>query len=328
MKNSIKSIVFLICGYCFSQSEVVQIEYFIEDDLGVGLNTLVAVTSGEDIEANILAAIPENIEAGNHKMFYRVKDENNHWSHTVRRNLFVAAPEINNSVLKGEYIIDQDFAFGTGTSFEIDPQETDIEQAFLTAIPNNLSLGYHKLFGRVQDATGSWSHTFRRNIQVAGNNDPVEIVDIEYFFVDGGDPTFGLATPEIPEVEADISETFRVDYPAGNYDFEDVLFVRVKDSEGHWSQTTILDEIDENLSVAITESVGLSVFPNPFKDKLFLISKEATIYNSRLYDNLGRLVFTSNKFQKEFNLIDLQTGVYFLNVQTDQGVTTIRIVKK
>lgn len=53
---------------------------------------------------------------------------------------------------------------------------------------------------------------------------------------------------------------FNVPYPEGDYDFNDVLYVRVKTANGLWSQTTILDLIDPDLAVDKLANNTIAIF--------------------------------------------------------------------
>jgi PKD repeat protein len=79
---------------------------------------------------------------------------------------------------------------------------------------------------------------------------------------------------------------------------------------------------------------NLSIYPIPTKDLLdvsfeFSGSKSLDI---KLVNTLGQLIYTESaenslgKYHKVFSLINYPTGVYYLQIQTDQGVVTRKIV--
>ncbi|MEZ4792219.1 MAG: T9SS type A sorting domain-containing protein [Gelidibacter sp.] len=311
----------------FAQTNATQIEYAIDTDTGVGLNTLLNITQGVDITESILASIPANTSVGYHKLFVRIKDENGQWSHTVRKNIQVVPPQVSAMVVEGEYLLDADSSYGTATPFNINPQTEDITQAFLAQVPANTPIGYHKLYGRVKDSYGKWSQTFRKNIQVVDNGVPT-VVEIEYFF--GSDPEFGNASAvAIANPQVDGSWTFTVPYPAGPYNLNDVLFVRAKDSKNEWSQTTILDEVDPNLSIGQMDGLtGVSVFPNPFNETLYLkLPEQMTLHSIEIYALSGQLMYRSTEQITQFQLNNLSSGFYLLKLDTNQGVGTYKLIK-
>jgi hypothetical protein len=313
---------------CHAQATVTTVEYFIDADNGVGLNTLVAINEGDDITAAILATIPSSISIGHHKLYLRTKDSDNRWSQTLRNSIEVIPTQIQNNIVTGEYFLNVDPFYASGTKFQINPQNTDINQAFLVQIAQNATLGFHKVYGRVKDTHGNWSLTFRKNIQVVENSNKT-IVAIEYFF--GDDLEFGNNTAVTVETpEADGTWFFNVPYPAGPYSFDDVLFVRVKNSNQIWSQTAILDEIDPNLSVhQIIGNNFLKVYPNPVKHVLNITSSlNFDIQNISLHDITGRNIFSTTDNKRTLNLSYLNTGMYTLVLTTTIGNASYKIIKQ
>src|SRR6185312_13340957 len=86
---------------------IVQVEYFIDSDLGVGNNTLVNVNPSPDstysLNINLASYLP-----GYHKLYIRTKDDKGNWSLTARRNIQVFAPYMKTTIISGEYFIDTD----------------------------------------------------------------------------------------------------------------------------------------------------------------------------------------------------------------------------
>ncbi|APY10792.1 hypothetical protein BWZ22_05855 [Seonamhaeicola sp. S2-3] len=310
-----------------AQSNATQIEYFLDVDNGFGQNTVLDIASPDiDIAETVLADIPSGISAGYHKLYIRVKDVNGNWSQTIRKHIEIVAPFVENNIVMGEYYIDDtDTGYGNSTTFPINPEEQDIEQAFTAQIAANVSLGYHKLFGRIKDSYGNWSHTFRKNIQVYLNPD-TDIVEIEYFFEDD----FGFSTKSIESIStpsADGAWTFNVSYPTGNYNFNDNLFVRVKDSNNKWSITTILDEI-ESLSIDTYLQEKTLIYPNPFSDNLFIkLPDNQTILKTKIYNNLGQVVYTSSKNNSNIKLDSIPNGLYVLVLESESGKAAFKIIK-
>lgn len=327
MKRIISTAIALALTYCIhAQSNATQIEYFLDTDNGIGLNTVLDITSPDtDITQSVLADIPAATPLGYHKLYIRVKDADGNWSLTTRKHIEIVASTTQNNIVLGEYFIDEDPEFGTATSFAINPEEEDVAQAFSAQILANTSIGYHKLYGRVKDSRGNWSHTFRKNIEVYLN--PVKnIVEIEYFF--DGDMEFGnnnivsIGTPE-----ADGSWTFNVPYPEGSYDFNDVLFIRVKDSNNSWSITTVVDEV---ASLGIEDNLlkSTKIYPNPFEDAINIISaKSLSIKNITIYNTLGKVVHRQNFDSHQLDLGFLPQGVYFLQLTSTSGKASYKIVK-
>jgi hypothetical protein len=327
MKRTILTAILLaIAISAYSQSNTVQVEYFLDTDNGFGMNTVLDITSPNiDITETILADIPSSASIGYHKLYIRAKDDDGNWSQTIRKNIEIFAPNENNIVL-GEYFIDVDPEFGEAITFDINLQNQDIEQAFEAQILGSTALGYHKLYGRVQDSYGNWSHTFRKNIEVYLNPD-TNIVEIEYFFDE--DLEFGnntIVTIDTPE--ADGTWSFDVPYPSGVYSFDDVLFVRVKDSNGKWSITTILDEIGSlGIRDRLLETVTIS--PNPFANEIDINTAIAIdITGITVYDITGKKVYSSFENLRRVDLSSLEIGTYILIVKTETQNGAFKIIKQ
>ncbi len=311
-----------------AQENITQVEYFLDADLGMGANTVLDIKSGVDIETSIVANIPTDIKSGHHKLFIRTKHSDGKWSHTARKNLNIVDPAVHNKIVAGEYFIDGDPAHTFALSFEVAQQNMDIEQEFMAAISADLTTGYHKLFARLRDANGHWSQTFRKNIEVTEDNETPQITEIEYFF--DSDPTFGKATVlKLDDTAADVSYTFSVAYEADSYSFDNVLYVRAKDSNGNWSLTTALDEIDENLGIATLVQNTFTLYPNPVNDLLHIDSQEnVKILGYSMYDLNGKKVFIFDANKDTYDLSELDSGMYILQIKTNKGAASYKIIKK
>ena len=325
------AILLAIAMGIYAQPNVTQVEYFLDADNGIGMNTILDITSPDvDIIDAVLANIPPSTSIGYHKLYIRVKDENGHWSQTVRKHIEIAAPLTANNVVMGEYFLDEDYGYGAATSFTINPQEEDIEQAFSAQIAGTTTLGYHKLFGRVQDNNGNWSLTFRKNIEVYLNPD-TNIVEIEYFF--DSDLEFGNNTiVSIDEPEVDGTWNFYVPFPEGPYDVnvDGPLFVRAKDSNDKWSITTTLDEVDPNLSVSeVVENSLFKVYPNPTDGFINISSSvDITITNTVIYDLTGKTLYQSKQNLHQLDVSSFPSGIYILNLTSDKGSASYKLIKK
>ena len=68
-----------------------------------------------------------------------------------------------------------------------------------------------------------------------------------------------------------------------------------------------------------------SMYPNP-TDNLFTVSLRDNIQfkKLRIYDNLGKYILSSDK--KEVNIEKLSKGMYFVEITTDQGKATKKLL--
>ncbi len=213
---------------------VVQLEYFFDTDMGVGNNKVLNVTPSADGTFPFTAII-SNLSVGYHKLYIRTKDSNGKWSLTTRNNVEVFTPDAKVSLVSGEYFIDTDPGYGNANAIAITAPDSMLLQNF-PAVTSGLSVGYHKLYGRLKDNLGRWSLTFRRNIEVY-KNDTNYVTKAEYFFkTDSG---YGNCT-DVTFAKPSADSSFVLNIPL-NAVTNDTLFVRVYDNKGKWSLTAIKD---------------------------------------------------------------------------------------
>lgn len=87
----------------------------------------------------------------------------------------------------------------------------------------------------------------------------------------------------------------------------------------------------EEIEVAIPtikQPTTPNIYPNPFSDKLYIDLKEtATI---TIYNNIGKIILTTTKppNQKYIDLSHLNTGIYYLQIETPTNRSTQKILKQ
>jgi hypothetical protein len=86
--------------------------------------------------------------------------------------------------------------------------------------------------------------------------------------------------------------------------------------------------VDRPLSTNSFFSNNFSVYPNPASDVVNISVKNNVIVSqTELTDINGRVVKSTNGFTSQINVSELNAGVYFLKITTDQGVGSSKIVK-
>ena len=77
---------------------------------------------------------------------------------------------------------------------------------------------------------------------------------------------------------------------------------------------------------------NLSVWPNPAADRVFIgvESGNVTIGKVELFSVYGRLLQTVevNAATAELSVVGLATGTYFAKVYTDNGIATVKVVRR
>lgn len=231
-----RTILITACLACvthlsFGQT-VIQVEYFLDEDIGFGNNTLVNVMPSPDGSFPFTVNL-SNASIGYHKLYIRTKDSTGKWSITSARNIEVVSPP-GAVILKGEYFFDVDPGYDAAHPIAISPQDSAILENF-TAVVTGLTPGYHKLYIRMKDVNAKWSLTRRHNI---------ELINIPVSFVKGGEYFFNTD----PGVGNAIAVIFSTPLPDGAFPFSipleniptgsHTLYLRVKDSvNDYWSHT-------------------------------------------------------------------------------------------
>ena len=82
------------------------------------------------------------------------------------------------------------------------------------------------------------------------------------------------------------------------------------------------------INVAETEDVNVMIYPNPAKDVVKVTTVNGQQSTVKVYNTLGMLVeeIEINSNETEINVSDYNPGVYFFNIQTENGNVTKKIV--
>jgi hypothetical protein len=259
MKYSLLIALLLISKMAAIGQNVVQAEYFIDQDAGVGNNNLITLVNPSADGNYNLSINLTGLSIGYHKLYIRTKDSDGNWSFTTRRNIEITSSNVNKKITGGEYFFDTDPGFNAASAITVSPQDSVILQNFNT-VTNGLPVGYHKLYIRLKDIDGNWSLTARRNVEVI-NTAVYVIAGAEYFF--NTDPSAGNANPvsfSLPA--ADSSFNFKIPLsaiPTGAH----TLYIRARDSvNSNWSLTQWQSD-----SVITTVQTGLWSDINTWSNK-------------------------------------------------------------
>ena len=83
------------------------------------------------------------------------------------------------------------------------------------------------------------------------------------------------------------------------------------------------------LTTGISENneTGTAIYPNPATDVLNVIS-ENNISKVEIFNVQGQMVKAVNGNVSSLSISDMNAGVYFVKVTTDQGTATHKLIKK
>lgn len=211
---------------------VTQLEYFFDSDPGFGNGTSISVTE-VDGEVNYEGSIiTSSLSRGLHTLFIRAKNSDDEWGLTIKKLILVDQGEAR-EIEALEYFFDEDPGHGSGTAIPIAASAQIDKEAMLST--EGLSVGLHTIFIRAKFTDGNWGMPIKKLILI-DQSDPVlvsNIISAEYFF--NTDPGFASATAIPIETGTDIETTFTI--PGANLPIGDqILYIRVQDSDGVWGQ--------------------------------------------------------------------------------------------
>ena len=91
-------------------------------------------------------------------------------------------------------------------------------------------------------------------------------------------------------------------------------------------ETTIYSE-DCNLGIEDNLPSQLTIYPNPTKGFIHIESNH-TINSIKVFDVLGKLVFQENNQVNQIDISSLDHGLFFVKIETDQGISTQKVLKQ
>ena len=131
---------------------------------------------------------------------------------------------------------------------------------------------------------------------------------------------------EIPDTEAPRCAYNRNE--GNNYVF-DVIAKAEPVNEYLWQIPNIKFVFDDSYSIE-ENTASFNIYPNPVKDELF-IAAEVQVKEVAIYDIYGRQTMSQQvnetTSQQVVDVAGLETGVYFVNVKTDNGNIVKRFIK-
>lgn len=246
---SLPLLAFLLAAFLLQQQaalaqvKIVRIEYYVDNDPGIGIATAISITPAAQLSNLSLSLNPASLSAGLHWVGIRAKDSLGRWSLT-NRLLFLKPFPINantNALPPITYVegyLDNNSVLGASTNSLGLPSSSNISNAIYPLDPSGLTPGVHQFNFRARDSLGNWS-LFQRLLFIkpyAGSSAVSAIPSIAYaeWFIDT-DPGFGSGTAVSLTPSTNISNAIIPVNPAGLTQGVHQFNLRAKDSLGNWS---------------------------------------------------------------------------------------------
>jgi hypothetical protein len=225
--------LFAVFDYLTIQ-DIVQMEYYVDNDPGYGNGRQVSVSAGS-LVTSLFTIDLTGVAPGIHLLVARCKNALNQWSQVGHYSFLSAAPGFEN-IAGLEYYIDNDPGYGKGIPVTITPGK-NVTQGFIIDL-TGVSPGIHKLITRCKNSADQWSQIGHYPF-ISVNPVIGDILQIEYF-VDT-DPGFGKAIPLSITPGNTVTKVFTPDL-SGLSDGIHLLCLRSRNIYNCWSslEKTIL----------------------------------------------------------------------------------------
>jgi hypothetical protein len=218
----------LFYKYPSAGQDIVQLEYFIDNDPGIGLATQIPITANDSID--IIASINlTGVQQGHHRLFIRAKSANGYWSYAPKHEFFM----VGQNVVKLEYFWNTDPGVNMATNVPITAAPV-IDVSF-SPITTGLTPGFNVLYVRAKNEGNMWSMPIQKSIFFTINA-PQNAAAMEYFI--DADPGLGMGTSVPVSNDDSLEVTFHVNLQNVSTGLHR-LFVRAKDKHGYWGNTAI-----------------------------------------------------------------------------------------
>ncbi len=110
----------------------------------------------------------------------------------------------------------------------------------------------------------------------------------------------------------------------------------VEVSNGNGNGCSSTSEIEDVSTLSVSDFIknNFKIFPNPFSDNITIVKNTSiNLINAKIHDVNGRLIklvdLTNAVEQRvNINVSELSSGVYFMNISSQQGQGTVKIVKQ
>lgn len=247
--------------------------------------------------------------------------------------LSIALCAAQSSVTQAEYFWDTDPGVGLATA--VQAADGNFNSAFEQLTSTGIAVpgaGLHKFCIRVKDNTGQWGPVFMNIINITQpNTSPImSVLQAEYFW--DTDPGVGLGTAVLA-ADGNFDSAFEqltksgIALPAVGLH---VFNIRVKDNTGQWGPVfRNVVSVQTTLDAPQFDLRNIVVYPNPVKD-ILNVSFDNAINSVSIYNMVGQQVFTKsvNANEDTINVSGLTSGTYFVKVQAEDKVKTLKIIKE
>lgn len=325
MKRIITSLACLIFAWTLSAQNIVEAEYFWDQDPGFGNGIALSVDGGTDEINQNYSISTVGLPQGRHTLCVRTKSADGYWSIIKREPVFV------HSFSEAEYFWDQDPGFGNGSTLALNSDNDDLTSNY-TIPTTGVREGHHILYTRARGTGDAWSIATAHPVYIEN-----KVVAAEYYW--NSDPGVGngtaldIGTPSSEITFTDDISTVGLDTTVDIH----CLVVRTQAMNDSWS--VMLDTCLFLGPVGVDEwniASSLNMYPNPANTTLRISFESPTIekINYSIYNSAGQVVMnkgfipTSTTITEDIDVRAFEAGVYFISMQSADKTVQLIFVKE
>lgn len=312
------------------ESNILEMEYFIDTDPGFGAATSVPVNStGKELTLDFTAGL-QSLDPGIHQVFFRAKDGAGRWSTVVFNTFFmIKLPDTGKSDIQAtEYFIDNDPGFGAAISVPVTSPGTELSLD-LTADLQGLDPGIHQVFFRAKDGAGRWGSVISSTFFMVNipPSEKLNIQELEYFIDD--DPGYGNAIQlDLPSPGLEIEIDFNISM-SGLSDGDHVIYLRAKNAANQWGQLFMEGFILNSDENGQNDFISLyKIYPNPASEQIIIEMADQSLQSVPIHiSNMsGAVVYETLCNDHPCKITPgLPAGIYLISIKIDETYITQKI---
>ncbi len=320
--------------------ELVALEYFWDDDPGLGKATSLTLTRAAAFDGTLNVPTSSTLTQGIHFLGVRLRTANGQWSPTLTSPVYIhtLAPTGDPTMLTAvEVFFDNDLGFGRNIVQRINSKGGDTPISLSLTVPATLPVGAYLLGVRTQTERGQWSPVQLTPITVFSSQRTATITRVEVFLDPATAYGAGTALTYSPVNAQDVTVDDRVELDLrtpGRYNFQ----FRARDSNGRWSENYIVPVTISLVLATGTLTEQVRIYPNPTVG-LFTVEMDESITRKEpltleIVDSQGRSIYRKQigtspaQLRQQIDISEQAAGTYFLRVSGVQTMQTGKLVKQ
>ena len=197
---------------------------------------------------------------------------------------------------------------------------------FVTKFDKNLNQIWYTTWGGVSDAESA------RAIAIANDGS---------LYIGGNTASYGNGGIDVVLLKFDTLGNFQWYKTWGESEDDQTLDINIKDNNLYLTGKTksfhatqkweaLLLKVDLDSIVGIDQNVSensIQVYPNP-TNSIITIDTEMNIRSVRILDLTGKIITSNSQSSKTINVTDLPSGIFFLEIETEEGSFTKKFIKQ